>query len=46
MIDKSVIVACLKKDNYNRVSNLIKKEYFPKEIGTVIDVINKLHKKI
>ena len=45
MIDKSVIVACLKKDNYNRVSNLIKKEYFPKEIGTVIDVINKLHKK-
>mgnify|MGYP003111043987 FL=1 len=45
MIDKSVIVACLKKDNYNRVSNLIKKDYFPKEIGTIIDVINKLHKK-
>tara|TARA_R100000988_G_C4002242_1_gene169861 strand:+ start:1252 stop:2442 length:1191 start_codon:yes stop_codon:yes gene_type:complete len=45
MIDKSVIVACLKKDNYNRVSSLIKKEYFPKEVGTVIDVINKLHKK-
>ena len=45
MIDKSVIVACLKKDNYNRVSSLIKKDYFPKEIGTIIDVINKLHKK-
>jgi len=45
MIDKSVIVVCLKKDNYNRVSNLIKKDYFPKEIGTIIDVINKLHKK-
>ena len=44
MIDKSVIVACLKKDNYNRIASLVKKEYFPKEIGSIIDTVNNLHK--
>ena len=44
MIDKSVIVACLKKDNYNRVASLVKKEYFPKEVGTIIDTVNHLHR--
>ena len=30
MIDKAVLVACLQKDNYNRVSSLINKDYFIK----------------
>ena len=45
MIDKAVLVACLEKDNYNRVASLIKKEYFAKEVSTIVETINQLHKK-
>lgn len=45
MIDRAVIVACLQKENYNRVSSLIKREYFPKEVATIIDTIKYLHDK-
>ena len=45
MIDKAVLVACLEKDNYNRVASLIKKEYFAKEVSTIVETINHLHKK-
>ena len=44
MIDKSVLVACLQKDNFNRVSGLIQKEYFSKEVSTIVETISYLHK--
>ena len=44
MIDKAVLVACLQKDNFNRVSGLIKKEYFSKEVATIVETISHLHK--
>ena len=44
MIDKAVLVACLQKDNFNRVSGLIKKEYFAKEVATIVETISHLHK--
>lgn len=43
MIDRSVLVACLTKENYNRVSSLIKKEYFPKEVATIVETLSHLH---
>ena len=43
MIDRSVLVACLTKENYNRVSSLIKKEYFPKEVATIVETLSYLH---
>tara|TARA_R110000796_G_scaffold104931_1_gene214908 strand:+ start:445 stop:1635 length:1191 start_codon:yes stop_codon:yes gene_type:complete len=44
MIDRAVLVACLSKENYNRVASLIKKEYFPKEVATIIETLSHLHK--
>ena len=43
MIDRAVLAACLTKENYNRVSGLIKKEYFPKEISTIVETLSYLH---
>ena len=45
MIDRVVLVACLSKDNFNRVSSLIKKEYFTKEVSTVVETISYPHRQ-
>ena len=45
MIEKQILKLSLKNEIYNKIAHLLNKSNFPKEVATIIDVVNDCHKK-
>ena len=45
MIDKKILSACKKHENFNKIIHLIKKENFPKDANSIVESILDYHEK-
>ena len=44
MIEKQILKLSLNNETYNKIAHLLKKSNFPKEVATILDVIEQCHK--
>ena len=44
MIERQILKLSLNNEIHNKIAHLLNKDNFPKDVGTIIDVINQCHK--
>ena len=45
LMDRQILGVCLNNETYSKVANLVKKDFFARELSTVIDTLHFCHDK-